>query len=214
MSISNYVQVLLPLFLATVLFVGALRGEASPWARRAPELTWASCVALFAYAVFALSSIGADSSAPDATSIVNLGLGVVGLVITALTGMALATAWRALDDSAKASKRANSVVDQYSDMVDDLSMITVYLEAKRVEERHKQKRDASFQISMILAAGFSRGDKDCAIECLERIARREEWIEICRAILGSRGRSLVRQILAKGNQSYSSKELERLARLS
>jgi hypothetical protein len=214
MSVANYIQVLIPLFVATVLFVGALRGEASPWARRAPELTWGSCVVLFAYTVFALATVGSGSSAPDATSIVNLGLGVVGLVITALTGMALATSWRALDDSAKASKRANSVVDQYSNMVDDLSMISVYLEAKRVEERHKLKRDASFQVSMILAAGFSRGDKDCAIECLERIARREEWIETCRAILGTRGRSLVRQILSKNNQTHSSKELERLARLS
>ncbi len=79
---------------------------------------------VFAALVYVGLTIRQDASAATGSGstgeLISLGLGLVGLVITALTGMALATAWRALDDAREANKTAKQVIATISEREDRL----------------------------------------------------------------------------------------------
>lgn len=114
------------------------------------------------------------------SDIVSLSMGLIGLVITALTGMALSSAWRAKDQAEEAKTAASNALEQFSLREREFRTSSV-LQLARIEALelklkfaggHKYRLQSS--LANLLSTAFSAGSDKERMMILSRIATDDE----------------------------------------
>ena len=142
----------LSLVLTSVLTVEAISKDFRVRKSYSTHMIWGLLV-LSLYFVY-ISYIGINpesfsSSTPQSSlDIIGLGLGLIGLVITALTGMALATAWRAKDHAQSALQKLDT---EYSQIKVKLSRSLAYADLLNLSMKKLNPVEKSTVVNMLKA---------------------------------------------------------------
>jgi len=151
---SEFLNWLFPisLVLTSVLTVEAISKNIRVRKSYSSHLVWGLLV-LSLYFVYisytGISTINADGT-PNQSSLdmLGLGLGLIGLVITALTGMALATAWRAKDHAQTALEKLDK---EYSQIKIKLSRSIAYADLLNLSMKKLNRVEKSTLVNMLKA---------------------------------------------------------------
>lgn len=119
--------------------------------------------------------------------IINLGLGVIGLVITASTGIAVATSWRALDDARRADDHATSALSEYLQVRKNLEGIilthSAFLEASNVRSELDSEKDSlEYRVADGFCDALIASNEASRREAIYALSKDDQYSSVARKI--------------------------------
>lgn len=173
---------------ATFFLVRALQGS-DEISRLSVPVQWAIVAMLFFASLSAISVLLQVSReafpvqvANGTSDLVSLSMGLIGLVITALTGMALSSAWRAKDQAEEAKNAASNALRQFEVNEREFRLSSVFqlariesLELKLKFTGGKKYRVQS-SLANLLATAFSARSDSERFMILKKIGSDEELL--------------------------------------
>jgi hypothetical protein len=125
-----------------------------------------------------VSAGGNSQGLADILTVFSLVVGLIGVVLTILTGLSITAAWRAMDDADRALKKTEGMIRDAEEVATDILRLAAYVEAVdrlgAARTLTHKRRDMLYRAE--LAAALGRKDSSAVLDYLADVLSNQDLI--------------------------------------